>query len=181
MNGLSEETVHEHFAKHGIIEQIIMLPGKSCCFVSYKDTNAARTAYENINGKLNLAQDDKPLYLSYAESLPESNKATANDMPAGLVLLEDFLDESEEAVFLSLVSFDEDLSSTGSMKHRQVKHFGYEFRYDNNNVDKDCPLQEVIPEQCNFLWPRLKERLPNIGGFQPDQLTINYYKPSQGI
>lgn len=102
-------------------------------------------------------------------------------MPPGLILLEDFLDEPEEAMFLSLISFDEDLSSTGSMKHRQVKHFGYEFRYDNNNVDKDSPLQEAIPEQCNFLWPRLKERLPNIDGFQPDQLTVNCYKPSQGI
>lgn len=180
MNGLSEETVHEYFSKHGIIEQIIMLPGKSCCFVSYKETNDARTAYENINGKLNLAQDGKPLYLSYTESIPETNKETANVMPPGLILLEDFLDESEEALFLSLVSFNEDLS-TGSMKHRQVKHFGYEFRYDNNNVDKDCPLQEGIPEQCNFLWPRLKNRLPNIDAFAPDQLTVNYYKPSQGI
>jgi hypothetical protein len=26
------------------------------------------------------------------------------------------------------------------LKHRRVKHFGYEFRYDNNNVDKDKPL-----------------------------------------
>lgn len=27
-----------------------------------------------------------------------------------------------------------------SLKHRRVKHFGYEFRYDNNNVDRDRPL-----------------------------------------
>lgn len=26
------------------------------------------------------------------------------------------------------------------MKHRRVKHYGFEFRYDNNNVDKDKPL-----------------------------------------
>ena len=27
-----------------------------------------------------------------------------------------------------------------TLKHRRVKHFGYEFCYDNNNVDKDKPL-----------------------------------------
>lgn len=27
-----------------------------------------------------------------------------------------------------------------SLKHRRVKHFGYEFHYENNNVDKDKPL-----------------------------------------
>lgn len=27
-----------------------------------------------------------------------------------------------------------------TLKHRRVKHFGYEFSYDNNNVDKDKPL-----------------------------------------
>lgn len=27
-----------------------------------------------------------------------------------------------------------------SLKHRRVKHFGYEFHYENNNVHKDKPL-----------------------------------------
>lgn len=27
-----------------------------------------------------------------------------------------------------------------ALKHRRVKHYGFEFRYDNNNVDKDKPL-----------------------------------------
>lgn len=27
-----------------------------------------------------------------------------------------------------------------SLKHRRVKHFGYEFNYENNTVDKDKPL-----------------------------------------
>lgn len=27
-----------------------------------------------------------------------------------------------------------------SLKHRRVKHFGYEFHYENNSVDKDKPL-----------------------------------------
>lgn len=32
-----------------------------------------------------------------------------------------------------------------SLKHRRVKHYGFEFRYDNNNVDKDKPLPAGKP------------------------------------
>lgn len=32
------------------------------------------------------------------------------------------------------------LTAQKTLKHRRVKHFGYEFRYDNNDVDKDNPL-----------------------------------------
>lgn len=40
-----------------------------------------------------------------------------------------------------------------TLKHRRVKHFGYEFRYDNNNVDKDKPLPggENFPIKSNSL------------------------------
>lgn len=39
-----------------------------------------------------------------------------------------------------------------TLKHRKVKHFGYEFRYDNNNVDKDKPLPggENFPKNQYF-------------------------------
>lgn len=32
------------------------------------------------------------------------------------------------------------ISARRELRHRRVKHYGYEFRYDNNNVDKDKPL-----------------------------------------
>lgn len=41
-----------------------------------------------------------------------------------------------------------------TLKHRRVKHFGYEFRYDNNNVDKDKPLPggENFPIKLYLFW-----------------------------
>lgn len=68
-----------------------------------------------------------------------------------------------------------------SLKHRQVKHFGFQFLYGSNNVDIDHPLSEGIPPACDALWTRLQEKLPNLGAIQPEQLTINKYEIGQGI
>lgn len=66
-----------------------------------------------------------------------------------------------------------------TLKHRQVKHFGYEFLYCNNNVDKSKPLlNQKIPDECDILWSRLGEKIPV--DKRPDQLTVNKYLPGQG-
>lgn len=156
-----------------------MLPGKSCCFVTFKNTKSAENAYKNAHGKLNLAQDSKPLYLLYVESVLEVNGGLVSlekQPPAGLVVLENFISVDEENLLLSLNDFSSD---SDAMKHRKVKHYGYEFRYDINNVDKDKPLEEHIPSECNFLWGSLLKT--TFADFIPDQLTINHYSPGQGI
>lgn len=65
-----------------------------------------------------------------------------------------------------------------SLKHRSVKHFGYEFKYTNNNVDPECPLDEKIPSECD----ELIDKLIQLGYLteRPDQLTVNKYEPGQG-
>lgn len=181
VNGLSEDVVAEHFTKYGSIENILMFSGKSYCFVVFKKLDAAIKAYENINGKLNLAQNGKPLYLLYLEAVPNT-KCDHNfkKQPPGLMLLEEFISESEENQLLSLVDFACDMENQ-QMKHRKVRHYGYEFLYGVNNVNKNLPLENQIPNECNFLWTRLKEKHPNLAEFQPDQLTVNCYNPGQGI
>lgn len=67
------------------------------------------------------------------------------------------------------------------LKHRQVKHFGFEFLYGTNNVDVNCPLDQKIPEECNVIWEKLKEyKINGIHEKHPDQLTVNKYEPGQG-
>ena len=66
----------------------------------------------------------------------------------------------------------------GSLKHRSVKHFGYEFKYTTNNVSPDEPLEEGIPSVCGQLLERLKA--DGLIEEDPDQLTVNKYKPGQG-
>lgn len=158
-----------------------MLPGKSCCFITFKDIKSAESAYTNAHGKLHLAQDSKPLYLMFVETIPDDeycNHSVVSDEPHGLVVIENFVTEKEENMLLSLNDFS---NESDAMKHRKVKHYGFEFRYDTNNVDKDKPLEQKLPNECDFLWERLKIANPDFNNFIPDQLTVNHYKSGQGI
>ena len=70
------------------------------------------------------------------------------------------------------------LPENGTLKHRQVKHYGFEFKYGINDVDVNNPLPQGIPELCrNFLEKALDSGLVT---HYPDQLTVNQYKPGQG-
>ena len=64
------------------------------------------------------------------------------------------------------------------LKHRRVKHFGYEFLYGSNRVNPDLPLPGGLPDVCLPLLRRMVEKdlLPWI----PDQLTVNEYLPGAG-
>lgn len=62
-----------------------------------------------------------------------------------------------------------------------VKHYGYEFLYESNNVNANEPLTEQIPSECQILWPKLRHMLPDLNFSEPNQLTVNKYAPGQGI
>jgi len=71
------------------------------------------------------------------------------------------------------------LGAEQSLKHRRVKHFGFRFMYETNNVDRSHPLDEKIPEECHALLDDLLQR--NLISRMPDQLTVNQYSPGQGV
>lgn len=101
------------------------------------------------------------------------------DIPEGLHILKDFLTEQEEKEFYSYFDWMDVPRKEKKLKNRDVKHFGYEFRYGTNDVDLKNPLERKIPDICNVLWDRLKDH-----GFDsgvPDQLTVNKYLPGQGM
>lgn len=102
----------------------------------------------------------------------------SGDLPEGLIILEDFITSDEERELAECVNWSVD---DESLKHRQVKHFGYQFLYGSNNVDIDNPLAEEIPTACAKLWPRLEQKVPSLGAILPEQLTINKYEVGQGI
>lgn len=68
-----------------------------------------------------------------------------------------------------------------NLKNRVVKHYGYEFKYGLNNINIDEPLSETFPPICSILWPKLKEKLPDLKFDEPRQLTVNKYLPGNGI
>lgn len=111
-----------------------------------------------------------------------SEETIGNNVPNGLIILSDFLTEEEEYQFIDMIDWSREINSGQTLKHRQVKHFGYEFRYDNNRVDASKPLSAKIPEICSLLFKRLREKYKDLSipSSEPDQLTVNKYEPGQG-
>ncbi|XP_059176888.1 alkylated DNA repair protein alkB homolog 8-like isoform X2 [Physella acuta] len=101
-----------------------------------------------------------------------------NKMPPGLILKEEFITPAEEEELLKLMNMEE-TTEKGVMKHRQVKHYGFEFKYGLNDVDVTEPLPCGIPEICHGFLNKAID-LGLVKHF-PDQLTVNQYKPGQGI
>ena len=64
------------------------------------------------------------------------------------------------------------------LRHRYVKHYGYEFLYSTSNVDPDSPLPGGLPAICRPLLKRMRDG--RLVEEEPDQLTVNHYQPGAG-
>uniref|UniRef100_A0A8C4NTG6 tRNA (carboxymethyluridine(34)-5-O)-methyltransferase n=1 Tax=Dicentrarchus labrax TaxID=13489 RepID=A0A8C4NTG6_DICLA len=181
-NGVTREDLSAALKEMGELETLIMHPHKPYAFVTYRSDESAREAHIHLNGhKLQCGENGVTLYLSFVDSVTCEEEASV-PLPEGLVLVEDFVSPEEEALLLAAVdwsSTNDDVPAQKALKHRRVKHYGFEFRYDNNNVDKDKPLPVGIPQECLPVLERcVKNKHVNA---MPDQLTVNQYESGQGI
>ncbi|XP_067663773.1 alkylated DNA repair protein alkB homolog 8-like [Haliotis asinina] len=182
-NGLTQQEVCDLFSKHGQVTEIIMLPQKPYCFVCFSLTDDAQKAFHAANGFLfrkgQNSSQDVYFYTSYVSQVPAS-VAPSREMPKGLVLLPDFVTPELEMNLLDQINWNEQGSEAQrTLKHRRVKHYGYEFKYGINNVDPNDPLPEGVPESCREFLSRAMEM--GVVKHYPDQLTVNQYEPGQGI
>ncbi|XP_073439120.1 tRNA (carboxymethyluridine(34)-5-O)-methyltransferase ALKBH8 isoform X2 [Dendrobates tinctorius] len=181
-NGVDRERLLDVLKAYGMVESLVMPPNKPYCFVTYSSPEAAISASSSLSGRDILFVDTEQkitLYLSFVDKV-EVTETPPLLLPHGLLIVEDFLSPEEELVLLlENIHWETEDGHQKSLKHRRVKHYGYEFRYDNNNVDKDQPLPEDIPVFCRVLLRRCLHQglIKNM----PDQLTINQYEPGQGI
>lgn len=138
--------------------------------------------------------------------MPKVENPWKQSLPPGLIVLPDFVSAEEEAMLLDSVNSNDDLSFDtengerrlqllsiticyfvfafleNTLKHRIVKHYGFEFLYGTNNVDASKPLSRKIPNSCSILWPRLQANITALQSrSEPEQLTVNIYQPGQGI
>ncbi|KAL6116236.1 alkbh8 [Pungitius sinensis] len=181
-NGVSREELSAALQEMGELETLIMHPHKPYAFVTYRSEESARKAHIRLNGeKLECRESSVTLYLSYVNSVTCEEEVSVS-LPDGLALVEDFVSQEEEALLLAAIdwsSTNDDFTAKKALKHRKVKHYGFEFRYDNNNVDKDKPLAAGIPQECLPILERcVKDKHIDI---LPDQLTVNQYESGQGI
>lgn len=181
--GLQQEVLLDEILRHGTtVEDIVFPAGKSYCYLRFGSVQESKTTYEAMNGISALGQDGCVLLMAYCLALPERGcESEEYALPPGLVLITDFVDESLEGKLLGAIDWDQEEETNGSMKHRSVKHFGFEFLYGTNNVDRSKPLERRIPSVCDELWVKLKALHPELGWHVPEQMTVNRYEPGQGI
>ncbi|XP_066555394.1 alkylated DNA repair protein alkB homolog 8 [Amia ocellicauda] len=181
-NGVRREQLLEALRQCGSPEALLTPPDKPYAFVTFQSTEEARLALVALSGsQIHTEEQVVTLYLNFVERVG-SEVQTPQELPPGLTILEEFVSPDDELRLLEAIDWSSQSDGDGmqkALKHRKVKHYGYEFRYDNNNVDKEKPLSEGIPQVCDGVLERcLKENLIKV---KPDQLTINQYQPGQGI
>jgi len=104
------------------------------------------------------------------------------NLPEGLIYIENFINESYAQQIVEFLEKHNESIGKQDLKRRRVKHFGYEFRYGTSDCDESQPLTEPdlqMPAICNKIIEKmLSEKLiKNL----PDQMTVNYYEPGNGI
>lgn len=68
VSGIQNEDIVELFTKFGVVQKVLMIPGKSYCFVEFKNASDAETTYSAINGKLKLDKMNGVIYLLFTDS-----------------------------------------------------------------------------------------------------------------
>lgn len=94
----------------------------------------------------------------------------------GLIVLPEFITAQEEEDVLAMFERDGGVHWKNTVKARQVQHFGYEFSYETRRCDATQPLESMPPAM-----EKLTKQIPVSIMDTPDQITVNEYKPGQGI
>ncbi|XP_044775397.1 alkylated DNA repair protein alkB homolog 8 [Neomonachus schauinslandi] len=182
-NNVSRNQLLPMLEKCGLVDALLMPPNKPYAFVRYKTAEEAKKAYVTLNGKEIVDDLGQKiiLYLNFVEKA-QWKELGLQALPPGLMVVEEIISSEDEKILLESVNWTEDVDSRNvqkSLKHRRVKHFGYEFHYENNSVDKDKPLPGGLPD----IWDSILEKWLKEGFIKhkPDQLTVNQYEPGHGI
>ncbi|XP_062842129.1 alkylated DNA repair protein alkB homolog 8 [Trichomycterus rosablanca] len=180
-NGVSRELLSDLLNEAGTVESLLMPPDKPYSYVTYTSLEESRATHALFNGRvLTCNGRDITLYCSYVHKV-DGGVSVCSSLPPGLSVLEDFVSPELEARLLQAVDWTShsDVTVQKELKHRRVKHYGYEFRYDNNNVDKDKPLPGGLPSVCDAVLQKCV--CEGHISVLPDQLTVNQYEIGQGI
>jgi len=178
VTGVANSDLVRVFAKFGPIERVVMVPKKSYSFLVFTRVESAEAAMAGVHGKVGLSEGG-PLYLAPVTCTPPVlDPWDQGAPPPGVRVIPDYVSEEEERELLGLLTWQE--GEEGRMKHRQVKHFGFEFNYKTNNIDPSEPLlDQPIPPLCASLGSRVVSE--DLIEDCPDQITVNRYLPGQGI
>lgn len=154
-------------------------------FTENKDAHGIELNFDSATKK----NQERFIFFLYSKlELNEFGKGNQNDIPdatyktsiPGLILIHDFVTKEQELDLITKI----DQNPWENIKHRQVQHYGYDFQYKGdlkNNVDKEEKKGE-LPGHMEPVISKLNAYcLPHNDNNPLDQLTINDYKPGDGI
>lgn len=155
---------------------------KSHCLLVLRDVESAMSVYNTLNGQFSqfISNGERRIYCAYAQNVQTANVCDSfhSTWPPGLHVIEDFITADEEENLVDCFNAC-NINEEEQLKQRRVKHFGYAWNYKMNTIDKHSPLPEPIPAVCRGVLSRAVER--GIITTTPDQCTVNYYTPGEGI
>ncbi|XP_065344849.1 alkylated DNA repair protein alkB homolog 8 [Cloeon dipterum] len=175
--GLSREIIMEALDETHVaaLKDIHFVENTSVTFLTCVNAGFAMSVLKALNEDMHC-----DFFVVFVKNIPEFALHSEASLPAGLILLENFVSPEEEIALLKSVDWTSATPEQGqSLKHRQVRHFGYQFEYGSNNVNPEKPLDAKIPSVCSPVFDRVVQR--EITAWVPDQLTVNQYEPGQGI
>ncbi|XP_077490587.1 tRNA (carboxymethyluridine(34)-5-O)-methyltransferase alkbh8 isoform X1 [Amblyomma americanum] len=181
--GGSYEVIYNELHSYGSIQDIVLIPGQPFAVVVFEDVESSASAAEYLSNNVPAFSKD-PVFPAFIEQEPSIQGNRCYDLfdekslPQGLTLIKDAISEDEEMVLAQLIQWGEPEESH-TLRHREVRHFGYAFDYKLQGVQKDAPLPNGIPDECASFLGRLiaTGHLSQL----PDQLTVTRYLPGQGI
>ncbi|XP_058807012.1 alkylated DNA repair protein alkB homolog 8 isoform X2 [Phymastichus coffea] len=178
VTGLQREALEQFIGNLVPNFSLTMPPEKSYSFVNFSNVCNAQDFYNKVHGIAQGPNQNTVFYLIFIKNIPSIEEPFGNELPPGLRLITDFISPEEESILLQSINWNEEDDVDSLLKNRKVKHFGYKFRYDNNLVDVDNPINP-IPTSYKFLQSLFDKN--DCGNIKYDQLTINRYLPGQGI
>uniref|UniRef100_A0A7E4VUG0 Alkylated DNA repair protein alkB homolog 8 n=1 Tax=Panagrellus redivivus TaxID=6233 RepID=A0A7E4VUG0_PANRE len=171
-SGMTPKALQDMFEEIKGVNYVQTYPKKSYSFACYHTPEAAAEAQAKFDQSM-----PTPLKLVvtcfFTKYIPEAEKPPPPILPKGLSVLNNFIDaETEDKLIEFLEARKDDFTV---LKNRSVLHFGYEFNYDTNDAYKKS---NTIPPEIADLIDKVK---PFFKGDEPDQITVNYYRPGQNI
>lgn len=125
-----------------------------------------------LNSKISFSDLNKSITFNFPK---------ADDPPTsipGLIVLSNFITEFEEQEIIKNI----DQQKWIKLAHRRVQHYGYEFVYGINSVDKNKKALAEIPFFLDKVTNEINKISKEMGNKENmDQLTINDYMPGDGI
>lgn len=161
--------------------------------VEFSSPELAAACRDRLNGQPCELINRQTLYIDFAlprkekeerdnfQRVASISRTRALEDPSarvpGLINLPEFISVAQEQELLAFLDRDGGAHWETTVKARQVQHFGYTFDYETRRCDPSEQLPPMPP-----ILQRLIDRVAAAGVMDtPDQITVNEYKPGQGI